>query len=347
MSLVKKYTLKVHDIKQETVDSITLCFKQPGLRKIKYRAGQYLTLSFRINERKYSRPYSFSSAPSVDSFIETTIKRVPEGIVSNYINDQVKVGDSIEVFEPMGDFVFDENVAIDTIYFWGVGSGITPLISIIKDVLNTKPLIKIHLVYGNKNFETTLFLSLIDELVNRYPNNFSYTYFHSQGEMNEKTIPVNEGRIHKTFILDLIKDTDVSKTMHYICGPADLKNTIKEILAVLGYPKTNVFTEDFELVKDPKDFEDIITQNVTISFEGVENQIKVIKGKSILDVALDAGIEVSYSCQTGSCNTCKGKLISGKMKMIGLTSERLDLDKDEYLMCCSYPSTDNVYIEIE
>lgn len=119
---MKNYTLKVHDIKKETKDTITICFKQPGLKKIKYHAGQYLTLSTRINGRKYTRPYSFSSAPSVDSFLETTIKRVPNGIFSNHIHDTLQVGDIVEVMEPMGDFVYTHDEFFNSIYFWGVGS---------------------------------------------------------------------------------------------------------------------------------------------------------------------------------------------------------------------------------
>lgn len=104
---MKQYTLTIQDIRKETKDTITLCFKQPGLRKIKYQAGQYIILMVRINGRKYARPYSFSSAPSVDSFLEVTVKRVCNGIVSNYINDQIKIGDSIEVLEPMGELCFN------------------------------------------------------------------------------------------------------------------------------------------------------------------------------------------------------------------------------------------------
>src|SRR6187402_2563553 len=137
---MKNYTLKVHSIKRETKDTITLCFKQPGLKKIKYQAGQYLTLSFRINGRKYIRPYYFSSAPSADSFLETTIKRIPNGIFSNYVHDAIRVGDMVEVMEPMGDFVHSHDESFNQIYFWGVGSGITPLISIIKEVLLSNPL---------------------------------------------------------------------------------------------------------------------------------------------------------------------------------------------------------------
>ena len=105
---MKNYTLKVQDIKKETNDTITLCFKQPALKKIKYQAGQYLTLQFRINGRRYIRPYSFSSTPLIDATLNVTIKRVSGGVVSNYINDTIKIGDVIEVQEHLREFVFEE-----------------------------------------------------------------------------------------------------------------------------------------------------------------------------------------------------------------------------------------------
>jgi ring-1,2-phenylacetyl-CoA epoxidase subunit PaaE len=343
---MKKYTLKIHNIRTETKDTITLCFKQPGLRKIKYQAGQYLTLSFRINGRKYTRPYSFSSAPSVDSFLETTIKRIPDGIFSNHIHDTIAVGDLVEVMEPMGDFVHVTNEAINQIYFWGVGSGITPLISIIKEVLISNPKVQVTLVYGNKNFESTIFLQGIKQLLELYPEHLKVWHFHTQYEHDEKHHFVRSGRINKEFILELLLGLDVTKTTHYICGPTDLKNTIKEALDVLEFPKEHVFSEDFGLFKDPKEFEDIMTHDVTIRFQGSDTVVEVEKGKSVLEAALDAGIELPYSCQTGNCNTCKANLLAGKMRMIGLSKERTDLEQQDYLLCCSHPLTDNVYLEI-
>jgi ring-1,2-phenylacetyl-CoA epoxidase subunit PaaE len=131
------FKLQVIEIKPETSDTVTLCFKQPGLKEIKYLPGQYLTLIFRINGRKYMRPYSFSSAPDVDRYLEITVKRVPGGIISNHINDFVKVGDWIEAMPPMGDFIFErDKISPDKhIVLWGAGNGITPLISIAKYVL--------------------------------------------------------------------------------------------------------------------------------------------------------------------------------------------------------------------
>jgi ring-1,2-phenylacetyl-CoA epoxidase subunit PaaE len=343
---MKNYTLKVHDIKKETKDTITLCFKQPGLKKIKYQAGQYLTLSFRINGRKYTRPYSFSSAPSTDTFLKTTIKRIPNGVFSNYVHDTIQIGDIVEVLEPMGDFVHSGDESFNLIYFWGIGSGITPLISIIKEVLLSNPLVQVNLIYGNKNFESTIFLDLINDLLKQYPENFKVWHFHTQYKHNEEHHLVKSGRINKEFILDLLEGIDVEKTKHYICGPTALKITIKDVLNILECPKENIFSEEFELVRDPKYFEDIASHNINIHFQGIDNLVEVEKGKSVLEAALDAGIELPYSCQTGSCNTCKGKLITGELRMIGLLKDRDDLDKGDYLLCCSHPLTDNVSIQI-
>jgi ring-1,2-phenylacetyl-CoA epoxidase subunit PaaE len=343
---MKNYTLKVHYIKKETKDTITLCFKQPGLKKIKYQAGQYLTMSFRINGRKYTRPYSFSSAPSMDSLLETTIKRVPNGIFSNYVHDTIQVGDMVEVIEPMGNFVHINDESFNQIYFWGVGSGITPLISIIKEVLILNPLVQVNLIYGNKNFESTIFLNLINELLKKYPENLKVWHFHTQYEHSENHHFVKSGRINKDFILELLKSKNLEKTKHYICGPKDLKITITEALHKIDCPKENIFSEEFELVKNPKDFEDIETHTVNIKFQGIDTLVEVEKGKSVLEAALDAGIELPYSCQTGSCSQCKGKANEGDLKMIGLNKERDDLQKGEYLLCCSHPLKENASIEV-
>lgn len=340
------YTLKVVQIKQETKDTVTLCFKQPGLRKIKYKAGQYLTLSFRINGRKYARPYSFSSSPSADSLLEVTIKRVPDGIVSNYINDQVKVDDTIEVMEPMGDFLFEPTATVKEVYLWGVGSGITPLYSLAKEILATQSNVKVHLVYGNKNQESTIFHNALQQLSGKYPDTFTISHFYSRLDpivhQNSYT-----GRINNEFVHSLLSNhINLNNCAHYICGPETLKNTIKQVLTEIGTQLNAIYTEDFELVKDPKDFEDIETRTVTINFKGQTNNLTINKGQSILDVALDEGIEIPYSCQTGNCSTCKGNLINGQVKMIGLTKQRDDLNEKEFLLCCSYPLTDDVYLEI-
>ncbi|MBP6760107.1 MAG: ferredoxin--NADP reductase [Flavobacterium sp.] len=341
-----KYTLKIQEIRKETKDTITLCFKQPALRKMRYQAGQYISLSFRINGRKYTRPYSFSSSPSGDVFLETTVKRIPNGILSNHIHNHVQVGDVVEVLEPMGDFVHEEDETFGEIFFWGVGSGITPLISIIKEVLISNSGTKVNLIYGNKNFESTIFLELINELLVKYPDQLTVWHFHSQYEHSENHHFVRSGRINKDFMLELLKNKNIGKTKHYICGPKELKTTIIDVLSQIHCPQENIFSEEFELVKNPKDFEGIETHTVHVKFQGNEIPVAVAKGKSVLEAALDAGIELPYSCQTGSCSQCKGKAHEGDLKMIGLTKERTDLQKGEFLLCCSHPLKENVCIEV-
>jgi len=341
------YTLKVADIRKETEDTVTLCFKQPGLKKVKYLAGQYLTLIFRINGRRYIRPYSFSSCPKVDSLLEITVKRVANGIVSNHINDVVRIGDSIEAMPPMGDFVFEEESNYTDVFFWGVGSGITPLISIIKYILTEKETVKIHLNYGNKNHETTIFRDQIQQLSIKYPDHLVVRNFHTKLFVDESHPHLIQGRIDQSKALQILDDKlDPNRCAHYICGPAGLKESVRMAIQHKYGFLANIFSEDFELIKDPKDFEDVHTQDILLEFDGTQYKLEVSKGKSVLETALNADIELPYSCQTGNCSTCKGKLIAGKVKMIGLSKERDDLAADEFLLCCTHPLTENVQISI-
>lgn len=341
------YTLKIHDIRNETKDTITLCFKQPGLKKIKYLAGQYLTLIFRINGRRYLRPYSFSSAPGIDSFLEVTVKRVPNGIVSNYINDKIVLGDVVEVLQPMGDFIFPTASNFKTIFLWGVGSGVTPLFSLLKFILNEDSLREsnVHLIYGNHNIASSIFWDSLHVLQKENRDRFKITHFHTRSELQEDASLSIKGRIEPENVLADYIPQEILESLHYICGPADLKSNIKKILSTYNVDDSQILIEDFELAKDPKDFIDVETQKITLDFENNVFDIEVQKGKSILEAALDVDIELPYSCQTGNCDTCKGILKRGKSRMIGI-SKREDLLEEELLLCCSYPITEDVYIKI-
>lgn len=344
---MKTYTLNIINIKRETENTVTLCFKQPGLKKIKYLSGQYLTLIFRINGRRYLRPYSFSSAPTVDAFLEVTIKRAPNGIVSNYINDSVAIGDSIEVLQPMGNFIYPTGNCFKTIFLWGVGSGMTPLFSLLKFILNENSLnvSNVHLIYGNHNIKSTIFWKALYILQKENSDKFRITHYHTRSKVNEEPNVIIKGRIQPEFVLTDYNPEQIKASLHYICGPIDLKTNIKNTLSNYNVNDSQILIEDFELIKDPKDFIDVETQKVTLDFENKVVDIEVLKGKSILEAALDVNIELPYLCQTGNCNTCKGKLISGKSKMIGI-QKRDDLLEDEFLLCCTYPITANVYIKI-
>ncbi len=345
-----QYTLKVAEILQETSDTVTVAFKQPGLKKIKYQAGQYLTLIFRINNRRYVRPYSFSSAPGIDTTLNVTVKRVPGGVVSNHIADCLKAGDVVEVMEPMGDFTFN-NKGINTdsnIILWAAGSGITPLFSLAKYALHHQVAKHVTLVYGNRNHESAIFNDQINLLQKEYPNSITVWHFHTKAVVEESSPTVIQGRIDpKTVIEVLNKENNLQQSFHYICGPVGLKESVKALLEDRGVAKATIFSEEFNLVADPKNFEGIITRNVTIQKSGTSYEVEVVKGKTILEAGLDAAVDLSYSCQTGNCLLCKGKLLTGDLRAI--TNEKKftpGLDTNECLLCYSLPLTDNVSISV-
>jgi ring-1,2-phenylacetyl-CoA epoxidase subunit PaaE len=347
LNSVLTYTLTIVELRKETSDTITLVFKQPGLKKVKYKAGQYITLTFRINNRRYSRPYSFSSAPGVDNYLEVTVKRVPGGIVSNHVCDQVKVGDTVEVLQPLGEFTVEDKLHPNgiSIVLWGVGSGITPLFSITKYLLTQSVQNHVTLVYGNRNHESIIFHEQIKQLQSRFPATFTVWHFRTQLMVEESQPNLVQGRIQPSVVINVLnKEKTLTDLYHFICGPAGLKESIKKTLQDYNVPTEKIYSEDFELIKDEKDFKDIFTQNVNVFFEGVHRSVEVVKGRSILEAGLDAGIEMPYSCQTGNCSVCKGKLMSGKVKQI--VAKHPDLRENEFQLCCTYPLDGEVQVMI-
>ncbi len=340
------FTLKIAEIKRETKDVVTLLFKQPGLKKIKYLPGQYLTLIFRINNRKYIRPYSFSSAPHIDQTLNVTVKRVSGGIVSNHIADCLQVGDAVEVIEPMGDFTL-ENKEIEHnnhVILWGVGSGITPLFSIAKYALFNQTVSHITLVYGNQNFENAVFIDQIFALQKQYPHTFRVFYFHTKQEIVQGYPDIIEGRIDAEKVIRVLQEEKkLINTVHYICGPFGLKESVKEVLNKYNISQENIFSEDFDLKNDPKKFNNVSTQQVKINQQNNIFPVEVIKGKTILEAALDALIDLPYACQTGSCLLCKAQLINGRVRSI-LNQPAKILPENECLLCCSIPLTNDVEV---
>lgn len=333
-------TLAVLNLIKETEDTVTVSFKQPALRKIKYKSGQYLSLVIQVNGRRYVRPYSISSTFGVDQTIDVTVKRVPGGVVSNHIVDTVKINDLIECMAPMGEFTLPEDLKlIDEVYLWGAGSGITPLFSLAKDLLHSSKDIKVNLIYGCRKPQDVIFDQKLSLLLEEYSTQFNLTKYHSKIEISDRPSVV-KGRIDP--VLQFANNKVPPSSLHYICGPKLLKDDIREYLNNVGIKHENIHSEDFELILKEDDLKGVITQNVTIEFNDEIRGVEVVRGKSVLDAGLDAGLELPYSCQTGDCDTCKAMLKSGLLKQI--RPKRDTQKNNEYLMCCSYPLTADVQI---
>ena len=321
--------------------------RQPALKKVKYLAGQYSTVIQNIEGRLHKRPYSFSSSPSTSKFLSITVKKIANGVFSNHMHSALKVGDLLEIYEPTGTFVADAGCNADQLVLWGVGSGITPLYAIICETLANSPQTKVYLIYGSKNRNNTIFLRELIALQAQYPEHFMPYFFYSNAGYNDEFFE-NEFKDRIDFekikfIFSKIKD---KKILHYICGPLDLKEAVEKELLYNGFNQKDIFTESFQKNYKNEDFIDINDNNIVIIINGKKNIVFVPKGQSILEAALDNNLDMPYSCQVGNCSSCVANCVEGSIKMVGLNYKRDDLLDNQYLLCCSFPKTNDVTIII-
>lgn len=353
---MKHFHLKVKEVIQETPDAVTISFWHPLSEMIKYNAGQFLTILLNINDEKVRRSYSMSSSPHTDTAPAVTIKRVPGGLVSNWLIDNVKEGDFLEVLEPTGHFIVQPDIRnARTVVLIGAGSGITPLISIAKSILKIEAESRVVLLYGNRNENTIIFKHKLDELSEQYGERFLVKYTLSQ--------PLNDwagstGRLNQSYILRLleeIKGIVPTQAEYFLCGPDGLMDEAKNALALLKVPTERIHKESFATatthhhpVHEVEDDGSLKTQEVTVLYEGSEYKFMVEPHQTILEAALELDIDLPYSCQAGMCTACMGKCTSGKVQLDeedGLTKS--ELAAGFILTCVAHPLSKNVVVEIE
>lgn len=349
---IKYFHLKVKEVIRETADTITISFWHPLNEMIKYESGQFLTLIPVINGQKVRRSYSMSSSPHAETSPAVTVKRVTDGLVSNWLNDNVKEGDFIEIMEPMGHFKITPDAQNSrTIVLIGAGSGITPLMSIAKTVLKVEAQSRVVLLYGSRDEANIIFKKQLDELVAQYGSRFVVTHSLSRptGQWDGQ-----EGRINTNFILDQLRAVpsfNPANTECFLCGPEGLIDASKKALATFNVPESKVHKESFFHAASAEPEEEdgsLKKQEVTVLYEGSEYKFEVAPHQTILEAALDLDIDLPYSCQAGMCTACMGKCTSGKVKLDeedGLTKS--EIEKGFVLTCVAHPLSKNVVIEID
>ena len=349
------YELKVKEIVQETRDAISIVFEQPPSAKINYKPGQFLTLIANVNGKEVRRAYSLCSSPFVDSDLAVTVKRVEQGLMSNWLPDNLAKGSVLRVMEPMGQFTsaYDRNNKRHVIMFAG-GSGITPMMSIIKTLLSQEPNSICSLIYCNRDEHSIIFRQALEQLQTKDEGRLHVIHILDQAPMNWQGYSglLNHEMLTKLF--ERIPDWGISKTVYLMCGPEGMMKNVESLLRVRNIPMDKVFKESF--VQGTIDKEKKIEEapaaaekerEVTIRYDGQEFKVMVPPHKAILETALDAGIDLPYSCQSGLCTACRGKCLSGKVKL----DEEDGLSKSEreqgyVLTCVGHPLTDDVVIEI-
>lgn len=346
----KYYNLKVKEVVKETPDAITIHFKQPLFRKIKYKSGQFLTLLVPKDGAVHRRSYSICTAPNLDSTVAVTVKRVEGGLVSNLLNDTVKEGDKIEVMEPMGTFVINSSPELSRdIALVGGGSGITPLMSILKSTLAYESESRVFLAFANRDKENIIFREKLDELAGRYPDRLFVKHFFSDSSDTDVKAEAKAGMIDKADISELFGKLRPSHEI-YLCGPGGLMEMAKEAFLEAGAEEQKVHRESFVAEKNDSaalSAADIQTQTVTIQLGGTDHSVSVSPNKNILDAALDDGIDMPFSCQSGLCTACRGKCVSGQVFMDEADALTQDERDEGYILTCqAHPMSDDVRIEM-
>jgi len=356
-----KIKLDIIGITQETADTITIHFSQPE-QKVNYYPGQYLTLISEIDGKEVRRPYSLCSSPDIDQDLSVSVKRVKGGEMSNHLHDNLKVGDEIFALLPMGNFTFKPDAIFKHIVLIGGGSGITPLFSIIKSALVKEPNATVSLIYVNPNRKITIYFDQLEQWSFRFASRFRIVHYWSD-VMRVKQPPrsfftrlfkkssENAHRINPERLNAIFHDLQISEdknTVFYVCGPLQLMDMAVNTIQKIGFPKDVIVKERFYREKNVRNIAIRSTQEhqIKILYKGENHSLKVKAGTAILFAGLEAGIDLPYSCQSGNCTTCAGRIVSGEVRMStteGLTEQQLN---NRYVLTCiGYPKSDDVVIE--
>jgi ring-1,2-phenylacetyl-CoA epoxidase subunit PaaE len=344
--------LHVKEIVRETKDAITIVFAQPQ-QALNYKSGQFLTLIANINGKDTRRAYSLCSSPFVDQDLAVTVKRVDQGIMSNWLADNLKAGQSLKIMEPMGQFTteYDPNKKRHLVMFAG-GSGITPMLSIIKSILTQEPKSIVSLIYCNRDEDSIIFYKELEKWETRYEGRLHVIHILDNAPMNWQGYSGLLNHEMLTRLFERIPDWG-NDTTYLMCGPEGMMKNVESLLAMRNIPPSKIFKESFvqgTIDKDPKAAaapSETKAREVTIRYDGQEYKVLVEPQNTILQTALDKGIDLPYSCQSGLCTACRGKALSGKVKL----DEEEGLSQSEraegyVLTCVGHPLTDDVVIEI-
>lgn len=337
-------TMTVREVVNVAKDAVNIVFEPKD--NFNYQPGQFITIIKEVNGKKIRRAYSLCTTPFEDENPAVTVKRVPNGAMSNYLNDNIKAGDQLEIMEPMGLFTtkYDPSNVRKAVFFGG-GSGITPLMSIIRSILIKEPESELVLVYGNRNEEYIIFKELIAELEEKYPTRFKVIHILEEGEATYTGRPTPD--MIKSICESIGSD---NKTEFYICGPQPMMDVVSAGLHLFGISEKKIRMESFEAGKtSPNEIIDTESaeSEVTILLDGEEYSITVKRNASILDTALNDELDMPYSCQSGLCTACRGKCIEGQVSIDeaeGLSQD--ELDEGYVLTCVGKPLTDRVKIEM-
>jgi ring-1,2-phenylacetyl-CoA epoxidase subunit PaaE len=352
------HKLAIKEVIKETPDCVSVLFEVPGELSdvFRFMQGQSLTMRTTINGTEVRRTYSICAAP-MENKLRVAIKKVDGGLFSTLANEQLKKGDTLEVMPPVGKFYVDLHPANKKKYLaLAAGSGITPVLSIIKTTLYTEPQSQFTLVYGNRSRNSIIFFEELEAIKNKYVDRFNLVHVLSR----ERTdAPLNSGRINQEKLIELSKLISYhSLDDIFICGPEEMIFAVKAFLEQKGVEPKKIH---FELFTVPGERRSTIPTRRSTIDSGPKSRISVkLDGRSfdfdlslnsdtpILDAALKQGADLPFACKGGVCCTCKAMLVEGEVSMDvhwGLEDE--EIEKGYILTCQAHPKTERVVVDYD
>lgn len=350
MSQFHKLTIK--EIKRETAKAISITFTIPENLKdaFAFKAGQYITLKTEIDGHEVRRDYSLCASPK-NGEVKVAVKEVKDGTFSAYANSTLKAGDVLEVAPPKGRFIFEPNDSkTKNIALFAAGSGITPILSIIKCALEEEVYSKVILVYGNKTTDETMFLNELLTLQHEYKNRFSIQFVFSQADEDDAIF----GRIEKSTVNYVMKNKHkhIDVDAYYLCGPEAMIHTVKNVLMEHNIDENRIHFELFKAAKSTDISEDeVITSGktkITVLVDDESTTFEMSAKQTLLEAALDEDLDAPYSCQGGICSSCIARIKEGEatMRQNNILTES-EVAEGLILTCQAHPTTSTIVVDYD
>lgn len=350
------YPLRILDIQAETADSkvIRLAIPEDLKEKFNFRSGQNITLRFVYEGKEERRSYSINTAP-YEQKLEIGVRKLPGGLFSDIFLPRLKAGDFLEVMPPTGSFtIMDKLVTSNSYVFIAAGSGITPIISMIKELLYNNDDAQVTLVYGNRDQASIMFLEQLQDLKDIYLDRFQLIYMLSRESLEHDLF---SGRITAERAREIIQRLvmDFRQSAYFLCGPEAMVLEIRDMLTgELDIPATHIHFELFFTGAATAKSIETAAQisglaRTTYMLDGKETTIEInYSGQSILDSGSDAGLDLPYACKGGVCGTCKAKLEKGEVVMDSNFALEEDELKAGYILTCqSHPRSSELYVNYD
>ncbi len=350
------HKLKVRDLRRETADTVSISFEVPENERaaFRFKQGQHLTLKVEVDGEEVRRSYSICTGTH-ENDLRVAVKKVDGGLFSSWANEQLNVGDWLDVMPPQGHFFTELNADNENLYVAFVaGSGITPVMSIIRSTLVQEPRSRFILFYGNRSFDTIIFREQLEELKNLHPDRLSVHHILSRESLGNELF---KGRIDaikcRRFGKHFFDPTEVDA--FFLCGPEEMVFEVKDTLDEMGANPKHVHFELFTttgIINKPvktSTSREAFEASITVIQDGAQFDFDLPSdGSTLLDAAMRAGADLPYSCKGGVCSTCKARILEGKVEMdVNYGLETDEVEMGYVLTCQSHPITKRVVVSFD